>query len=303
MLQILFEGQLESDKKDKLKIIKIANTILPNLEICSEQNKKSDVEKMQIVDQHLTCKYCFKYFSSKAECKNHTVRMHVNKDLFAICSICNGKFKTQNALDDHTKSVHSEHQDEYVCTTCGETYGYERNLRRHCQSKNHEFPKPNLISVGNKEACKKCGKFVVNMKYHMNTTHTDDNLPFTCKKCNKEFDRKDSLRRHESGVHRMFDTNFSLAAQLLQVETDKWRCKQCKKEFYDIRKLEDHLVLKDCTENMCEYCQSNFKDKHNLTKHIQNIHLDNQPYICEKCKRRYSTRSSLNRHLKSCSRK
>ena len=95
----------------------------------------------------------------------------------------------------------------------------------------------------------------------------------------------------------MFDTNFSLAAQLLKVGTDNWRCKQCKKVFYDVRKLEDHLVLKDCTENICEYCQSNFKDKHNLTKHIQNIHLDNQPYICEKCKRRYSTRSSLNRHL------
>jgi hypothetical protein len=42
VLQILFEGQLESDKKDKLKIIKIANTILPDLEICSEQNKKSE---------------------------------------------------------------------------------------------------------------------------------------------------------------------------------------------------------------------------------------------------------------------
>ena len=47
VLQILFEGQLESDKKDKLKIIKIANTILPDLEICSEQNKKSDVEKVE----------------------------------------------------------------------------------------------------------------------------------------------------------------------------------------------------------------------------------------------------------------
>ena len=132
--------------------LKIANTILPDLEISYEQNKKCNdekVETMQIVDQHLTCKYCFKYFSSKVECKNHTVWMHANKDLFAICSICNGKFKTQNALNDHTKTVHSEHQFEYVCTTCGETYGYERNLRRHCQSKNHEFPKQKLISVGN----------------------------------------------------------------------------------------------------------------------------------------------------------
>ena len=46
MLQILFEGQLESYQKDRLKNFKIAKTILPDLDICSEQNKKCDDEKV-----------------------------------------------------------------------------------------------------------------------------------------------------------------------------------------------------------------------------------------------------------------
>ena len=47
VLQIIFEGQLESDQKDKIKIIKIANTILPDLEISYEQNKKYNDEKVE----------------------------------------------------------------------------------------------------------------------------------------------------------------------------------------------------------------------------------------------------------------
>ena len=47
LLQIIFEGQLESDQRDTIKIIKIANTILPNLEIPYEQNKKCDDEKVE----------------------------------------------------------------------------------------------------------------------------------------------------------------------------------------------------------------------------------------------------------------
>ena len=51
----------------------------------------------------------------------------------------------------------------------------------------------------------------------------------------------------------MSDTNCAAAAKLLKIVTDKGQCKQCKKTFDDVRKLDDYLLLKNCTENICGY--------------------------------------------------
>ena len=156
---------------------------------------------------------------------------------------------------------------------------------------------------GNKKACTACGKFVVNMEYHMETRHKVNNRLFNCEKCTDTFDRKDSLRRHESLVHEMYDINFSAAEKLLKIGTSMWQCKQCKKKIKDPRKLEDHLILKNCTENICDYCQTTFKEKHNLTKHIKNVHMKNELYKCDKCQKEYSLKKSFNRHVKGCQEK
>ena len=304
MLDFILDGKIDYCEKDRMKLAEIARIVLPDLKMFEEGKSGANMtnpKSEQIRDLHLTCKTCFKYFASKTECENHTERMHTNKDVYVECSICQGKFKTQTALESHIKNIHTEHmKDENVCPTCGSKYGYERDLRRHCMSKGHDFPKAKLNIKGDKESCTACGKFVVNMKYHMKTRHKDNNKLFPCEKCSDTFDRKDNLRRHESLVHKMSDTNFAAAAKLLKIDTNKWQCKQCKKTFDDVRKLEDHLILKNCTENICGYCQNTFKEKHNLTKHIKNVHLKKELYKCDKCQKEYALKKSFNRHAKSC---
>ena len=304
MLDFVCDGTLKYCEKDRLKLFEVTRNVLPDLKMFKEGNKGAYMTNSRnepIHDLDLTCKICFKYFASKKECENHTERMHINKEVYVGCTICKRKFKTQTALESHIKTIHNEHmKEENICPTCGSKYGYARDLRRHCMSKGHDFPKPKPNIKGNKEACAVCGTFVVNIEYHMEKRHKDNKILFHCEKCSDTFDRKDNLRRHESLVHEMFDTNFAAAAKLLKVGTSMWQCKQCKKTFNDVRKLEDHLILKSCTENICRYCQTTFKEKHNLTKHIKNVHIKKDSYKCDKCQKEYSLKKSFNRHIKTC---
>ena len=229
------------------------------------EGNMTNPRKEQIRDLHLTCKTCFKYFASKTDCKNHTKRMHTNKDVKVGCSICHGKFKTRTALKSHIKNTHVEHmEEENICPTCGSKYGYERDLRRHCMRKVHDFPKSKLNIKGDKESCIACGKFVVNMKCHIEMRHKDKNKLFPCEKCSDTFDRKDNLRRHESLVHKISDTNCAAAAKLLKIHTNKG----------NVNSLIKHLMM---YENWMTTCFSKIALKiyvdidklHNLTKHIQ----------------------------------
>ena len=188
---------------------------------------------------------------------------------------------------------------DFSCPTCNKTFGYEQNLRRHIISKGHQFPKTqtNEIRAGYTE-CPVCAKQVVILDWHMKIHHGSKQL--TCGKCNKKFERKDALRRHESLVHHMHDINFSLAAKSLKIEVDTWMCKLCSKKFSSKESLDHHLTLKDCTEYICDYCEKIFKEKHNLTKHINNIHVKQEPFKCLKCEKVFRWKKSLKKHASVC---
>ena len=85
MLDFILDGKLEYCEEDRLKLVEIARIVLPDLKMFVEGNNGTNMtnpRNEQIRDLHLTCKTCFKYFASKTDCKNHTERMHTNKDVY-----------------------------------------------------------------------------------------------------------------------------------------------------------------------------------------------------------------------------
>ena len=123
------------------------------------------------------------------------------------------------------------------------------------------------------------------MEYHMKKHHQNDSQVYKCSKCEKKFDRKDTMFKHEKNVHGLYSIHFSAAALALQVNSEEWKCKMCHKSFDTVKKIEDHLALRNCS-------------KANLKQN-----LDKEMFKCDKCGRMYQARTSLNRHIKTCTKR
>ena len=311
ILNFLYKGRLLlSDNMEMF--LKIFKQILPDIETNIKRDDNDQPQNKDTKIDQEVCKFCFVYFSSKAACEKHKKRYHYNEDAYFVCNVCAGKFKTEIALNDHVKHKHSEEpQQVFSCETCAKSFAYESTLRRHISSKGHQYPTTTTskeIKEGY-EACPICGKIVGRMEYHMKKYHQNDSQVYKCSKCEKKFDRKDTMFKHEKHVHGLYSIHFSGAAQSLQVNSEEWKCKMCHKSFDTVKKMEDHLALRNCSgvgfwEHICEYCKKSYKEKTSLRQHIQIKHLDKEKmFKCDKCGRTYQARTSLNRHIKTCTKK
>ena len=304
IFSLLYEGIMKCSNEKKDIIRSTVKQFLPDIEVIEAISEDKESKTLtNIVDIDLTCKFCFKYFSSKEACAMHMKTLHHNKDTYFKCSVCTGKFRSQKALDNHIKQKHTDKEPQvYSCPTCQASFIHMSSLRRHVKTANHQYP-PIDTSVQKKsdeEYCGICGKSVGRLEFHMNKHHGTDVNDYECVECGKKFKRKDKLNQHEELVHRRYNINFSAAAQYLNTNPDEWRCKMCHETFDSVRKLERHLTLQNCVKHTCKYCEKQFKEKHNLTKHINNSHVAKELYKCDNCEKKYQLKSSLTRHKKIC---
>ena len=115
--------------------------------------------------------------NSHPENNTHTDNVHVvfennsdkkspkktNKRKKAIpCQVCGSSFTKNSSLKHHVETIH-EGKRPHKCTFCHESFSAKSNLTR-----------------------------------HVNSIHvTDKPLPFSCKKCKREFKRSDNLKAHK----------------------------------------------------------------------------------------------------------
>ena len=137
----------------------------------------------------------------------------------------------------------------------------------------------------------------------MEKYHKSETLLFPCNKCDKKFNRKDTLYRHMENVHSTYNYNLPAANELLKVREKEWKCKTCQKSFHSAWNLENHLVKRNCSEITkpdfsCQYCDKSYKEKHNLNKHIKSKHCSRENFICSICDKVFQQKQSLTRHLK-----
>ena len=135
-------------------------------------------------------------------------------------------------------NIQKNHNKFFSCETCAKSFAYESTLRRHISSKGHQYPtttNSKEIKEGY-EPCPICGKIVGRMEYHMKKYHQNDSQVYKCSKCEKKFDRKDTMFKHEKHVHGLYSIHFSGAAQSLQVNSEEWKCKMCHKSYDTVKK-------------------------------------------------------------------
>ncbi|KAL7297937.1 hypothetical protein TKK_0008957 [Trichogramma kaykai] len=109
--------------------------------------------------------------------------------------------------------------------------------------------------------------------------------PHKCKKCQKKFGKKDSLKIHFSLVHGHV----------------KFECDICKKEFNDKGNLKNHIhnVHIRLKSHKCDECDKSFGRKGDLKKHIDRIHNCSKPHKCKVCKKSFFKRNDLTKHVDS----
>ena len=104
----------------------------------------------------------------------------------------------------------------------------------------------------------------------------------------------------------LFNLNLPAAIKKLKVNEKEWECQMCEQTFHSEINIENHLIKRNCLKSgkimkhICPYCTQPYKEKHNLTKHINNKHNVKENITCSKCGKGFQQKSSLTRHTKNC---
>ena len=285
-----------------------------NIKPITKQSKaqKSNKDCFDVKDSYV-CKYCLEYFSSKTAKDRHIKSFHEQMQIFT-CETCSLTFRTKNGLNSHKKAKHGISNEVYICETCGQVYRNMSSLLRHCKITKHSFPidKESKTLPNGFSRCDICLRLVVRLDHHKEFYHERDIswlLPgqreedgtFKCSNCEFKTNRSDALLRHERLKHNKFNKQF--AAIKKKIEKDgKWTCSMCDKTFNSIEDSENHMILKQCKEFKCNQCDKVFRQKHNLTAHINTVHNTKnlQNFECEFCNKIFKHKRSLRKHLTKC---
>lgn len=80
----------------------------------------------------------------------------------------------------------------------------------------------------------------------------------------------------------------------------KGYCHKCNKEYSSIEKFRRHIEY-NCTEKVCEFCQSNCKSVRQYQSHLQDKHPDQfkriKPFHCNECNNDYASEKRLKNHI------
>ena len=111
-----------------------------------------------------------------------------------------------------------------------------------------------------------------------------------CEKCLLQFDNKYVFDQHLALVH---GEKIVVKKEPMIKEENFEELQQSEKELsYPIT----HVLDKSF---QCDKCNTFFKSKRNLKRHMDSVHEGKKPFQCNTCDARFARKSILNRHLDS----
>jgi hypothetical protein len=114
----------------------------------------------------------------------------------------------------------------------------------------------------------------------------DNKEKFTCKACDKAFQRQSCLNRHIKGFH----------------DNERpFHCKTCDKWFQTQSYLNRHIKTIHNNERAfhCKECNKAFQSQSNLNTHIKGVHDNERPFHCKTCDKWFQRQTHLNTHIKT----
>lgn len=117
-------------------------------------------------------------------------------------------------------------------------------------------------------------------------------LNFVCFNCETNFTIKDDLEAHIKAEH---------PSRTKAIK--KFKCNQCKKTYSSAKSLKKHKLTccpasieDDKSYNSCSVCNSTFRNKYLLNRHITNVHAPEKRFKCDQCERLFASLVYLNAH-------
>ena len=107
-----------------------------------------------------------------------------------------------------------------------------------------------------------------------------------CEKCTLQFDKKDAFDLHLSLVHGV----------TIEVKKDLLICEENVPVQVSEKDVLDHVVDNSLT---CDICDSSFKSKKSLKRHITSVHEGKKSFKCDLCGTSFTRKPSLNIHVAS----
>lgn len=142
------------------------------------------------------------------------------------------------------------------------------------------------------------------------STDTDS---FTCGECHQTYSKISKLKKHSLEKHnkplmlscsvcqKEFRTKSKLERHCASHENSTTHsCKDCGKTFKykrDMLRHQEHHTDEEKTKLKCNFCPREFFRKHDLDRHVENIHPAKAPYRCELCLAGFGSAEQLEKHL------
>ena len=213
------------------------------------------------------CTFCNQDYLSRTHCFLHMNQNHQDE------------IKAKLALN-----LASDQVQKYDCEkrNCKKLYGYKRR-QFWCEMCTMISKMPKIYDNKPKikkepELCPDCGKYVTNLKYHHQTTHTEGSE--TCPHCNLTGIKY--LKAHIQSVH------------------EKTPCEQCGK-LIGLKLMYRHVQTQhthnDNKKYKCEVCGKGFYHKAAYLDH-KNVHTGEKPYKCKFCSACFASKGTHAMHQK-----
>jgi len=207
------------------------------------------------------CPQCSAGFTRMDNMRRHIKILHQGSECYT-CQHCNRNFTRRNTLQRHVAALHTR-EKKYSCRYCNETFIYSWEVQVHTQNKHHE-------EQGYK--CDICGatfKWPRSLMRHTQAVH--EGIKYKCTECTTVLASLEAFKKHGQRFHPLTQ-NGPIKSQPIN---------PLKEECY-----------------MCHYCNTNFRCKTNLDKHIHKIHRTNQGSIqCQYCSNVFQTHQIYERHV------
>ncbi|XP_068624909.1 zinc finger protein 37-like [Battus philenor] len=278
---------------------------------CGEQFQYlADYEKHQHkhnpAGEHL-CNLCGKGFETSEILIGHMLLHSVTGQL-VTCPFCNQLIK-RNALTQHIKYGHN---NKPRCNICLKTFANQNNLKRHM-----------MIHSDIKDfECDICFKRF-HQKITMQTHRLTHMNPYSCNKCDKTFENRESLVAHrdtedctKSKITKVKEELMKTVKQEITTNLGKvigYACSLCKKMFSVESALEQHienthiletneyteieknLRSKNVKRFECRICGKNCASQAMMIMH-ERVHTNERPFPCQLCSLRFKTKTHLRTH-------